>query len=121
MKKLILNILLFTFLLMLLSTVVVNANLAAFVGNKIVYLDDDPNEPQPEAVFIYCSDEDPNEPQPESMLTNCSIEDPNEPNPEAVFSCSDEDPNEPQPEIALINGLIDCSDEDPNEPQPEST
>jgi len=64
MKKLILNILLFTFLLMLLSTVAVNANSAVFVGNKIIYIEDDPNEPEPEAVFS-CSDEDPNAPQPE--------------------------------------------------------
>ncbi len=81
MKKLIFNLLLFTFLLTVLFTVAVNANSAALVDNKITYLDDDPNEPQPE-----------------STLTNCSDKDPNEPQPEAVFSCSDKDPNEPKPE-----------------------
>jgi len=81
MKKLILNIMLAAIFLTALSTVAVNANSAVFVGNRIIYLDDDPNEPQPEAVL------------------NCSDDDPNEPQPEAVFSCSDEDPNAPQPEI----------------------
>ena len=115
MKKLILNIMLAAVLLTALSAIAVNANLAVFFGNRIIFLDDDPNEPQPEAV-LNCSDEDPNEPQPESMLTNCSDEDPNEPQPEAVLNCSDEDPNDPQPEIILAS----CSDDDPNEPQPES-
>ncbi len=71
MKKLILNILLLASLLTVFSTAVANANSAIFADNRITYLNDDPNEPQPEAVlinsFINCFDEDPNEPQPESI------------------------------------------------------
>lgn len=91
MKKIILNILMLALLLTAFSTAVVNANSAIFAGNRITYLDDDPNEPQPEAVFI-----------------------------SSFINCSDEDPNEPQPEIAFISSWINCSDEEPNEPQPES-
>lgn len=65
MKKLFINILIAAVLLMALSAIAVNANPSVFAGNGIINLADDPNEPQPEAVFNCCSD-DPNEPQPES-------------------------------------------------------
>ncbi len=64
MKKLILNILMLALLLTVFSIAIVNANSVISAGGRITCLNDDPNEPQPEAVFSY-SDEDPNEPQPE--------------------------------------------------------
>lgn len=67
MKKSILNILMLALLLTAFSIAIVNANSVLFAGNGITYLSDDPNEPQPEAIFN-CSDEDPNEPQPESII-----------------------------------------------------
>lgn len=67
MKTSILNILMLALLLTAFSIAIVNANSALSACYGITYLSDDPNEPQPEAVFIYCSDEDPNAPQPESV------------------------------------------------------
>jgi len=66
MRTLILSILLFTLFLIVLSTVVVNVSWAGIsADNRIIYLDDDPNAPQEESVFVNCRDV--NEPQPESI------------------------------------------------------
>lgn len=46
------------------------------VNNQTVYLEGDPNEPEPEIRYM---DEDPNEPEPEIRFMD---EDPNEPEPE---------------------------------------
>jgi hypothetical protein len=58
---------------------------------RISYLSEDPNEPEPESVFD---------------------------NDRAIFLS--EDPNEPEPENILDQGRVIYLDEDPNEPGPES-
>lgn len=89
MRNLMLSILLFTLFLMVLSTVVVSVSRAdIFADNKIIYLNDDPNAPQAESVFVNYLD-DANEPLPESTFIDA-----NEPLPESAFI----DANEPGPE-----------------------
>lgn len=83
------------------------------VNNQTAYLDDDPNEPEPE-ISVGCPgliflDEDPNEPQPEPEM---------EPGYLGLTFMGD-DPNEPEPEVSAgCPGLI-FLDDDPNEPEPE--
>jgi hypothetical protein len=62
------------------------------VNNQIIYLQDDPNEPDPEITFM---GDDPNEPDPEITFMG---DDPNEPEPEPEIVFMADDPNEPEPE-----------------------
>jgi hypothetical protein len=71
MKRLIPTILVVIVFLMALSIAAGNAGSPGnFAGNQTICLDEDPNEPGPEAGYIgnqiNCLDEDPNEPGPES-------------------------------------------------------
>ena len=80
------------------------------VNNQTVYLDDDPNEPEPEPEIVAgCRgftfmEDDPNEPEPE---------------PEITFM--GDDPNEPEPEPEVVPGCLGLTfmEDDPNEPEPE--
>lgn len=113
MKKSILCVLGLVFLLAGSATVAVNANWAGnLTASQQIFLDDDPNDSEPETALI-------------GGATNCLIDDdPNEPGPEstavtAPTSFIDEDPNEPEPESTPVKALNSFIDEDPNEPEPE--
>ncbi len=92
MKGLTLNVLFVVLALTALSIVAANTSWANKLAyDRISYLSEDPNEPEPESVFdsnrvIFLS-EDPNKPEPEGILDQGHViylgEDPNEPEPES--------------------------------------
>jgi len=82
------------------------------VNNQIVYLQDDPNEPEPDPEIAFMGD-DPNEPEPDPEITFMG-DDPNEPEPDPEIAFMGDDPNEPEPDPEIV-----FMGDDPNEPEPD--
>ena len=85
-----------------------NMNLACGLGNnQMIYLDGDPNEPEPGPEIVFMTD-DPNEPEPGPEFTACCLgltfmdDDPNEPEPDPEIAFMEDDPNEPEPDPEYI-------------------
>jgi hypothetical protein len=64
------------------------------VNSQIVYMEDDPNEPDPEIAFMT---DDPNDPEPDPEIVFLG-DDPNDPEPDPEIVFMGDDPNEPDPE-----------------------
>lgn len=92
MKKLVLTAVGLILLLAVLTILAVNVCWSGNLSDsRFVFLNDDPNDPDPEYASIAASigcliDDDPNEPAPESTGYQISF--------------IDDDPNEPEPECA---------------------